>query len=441
MFIKKVSLPRRTFLRGMGVTLALPLLDAMVPAAGAFGTADASRPTRFGFMYVPHGADMASWTPTVEGKDFALSTTLKAGGLEPFKDSLVVVSNLKRAGTVVEMHAAAASGWLSGAIPKRTEGEDYRVGTTIDQVLAKQIGQATAFPSLEFATEDFTGYVGGCTPGFSCAYMNTISWATPTTPLPMEINPRSAFEKLFGDGGSDAQRRARLQEDHSILDLILDQSRGLKGKLGAHDQSKLSNYLDNVREIERRIQQGETQHAQDITLIDKPLGIPDTFEEHAGLMFELLAIALQTDLSRVFTFMMSRESSQRTFPEIDIADPWHVVSHHGEQPEKILRNAKVNALCLRMFAKFLEKLRSTPDGDGSLLDHSLLFYGSGMANSNVHATDPLPMIAVGGGAGAGNRHLVLPSRTEIGNLWLTVANHCGNEMTNFGESTGTADFF
>ena len=204
MFIDKVSLPRRTFLRGMGVTLALPLLDAMVPAATALANTPARAPSRYAFMYVPHGADMASWTPTATGRNFALSPTLKAGGLEPFRDSLVVVSNLKRAGTVVEMHAAAASGWLSGAIPKRTEGEDYRVGTTIDQVLSKQVGQATPFPSLEFATEDFTGYVGGCTPGFSCAYMNTISWASPTTPLPMEINPRSAFERLFGDGGSDA---------------------------------------------------------------------------------------------------------------------------------------------------------------------------------------------------------------------------------------------
>jgi hypothetical protein len=440
MFIHRLSLPRRTFLRGMGVTLALPLLDAMVPAATALAATSAQPPSRFAFMYVPHGADMASWTPAQAGTDFALSPTLTAGGLEPFRGSLTVITNLKRAGTVVEMHAAAASGWLSGAIPKRTEGEDYRIGTTIDQVLAKKIGQATAFPSLEFATEDFTGYVGGCTPGFSCAYMNTISWASATTPLPMEINPRNAFERLFGDGGSDAERKARLREDQSILDGILDQARGLNAQLGAHDRSKLSNYLENVREIERRIQQAETQHAREVTLVDKPLGIPDSFAEHTGLIYELMALAMQADLSRVFTFMVSRESSQRTFPEIDIADPWHVVSHHGDQPEKVLRNAKINALCLRMFAKFVDKLRSTPDGDGSLLDHSLLFYGSGMANSNVHATDPLPMIAVGGGAGRGNRHLVLPARTEIGNLWLSVANKCGDEMTAFGESTGSVDF-
>lgn len=425
----------------MGVTIALPLLDAMVPAATVFASAPAQHPTRFAFMYVPHGADMASWTPTQSGKEFALSPTLKAGGLEPFKDSLTVVTNLKRAGTVVEMHAAAASGWLSGAIPKRTEGEDYRVGTTIDQVLAKQIGQGTAFPSLEFATEDFTGYVGGCTPGFSCAYMNTISWSSPTTPLPMEINPRSAFERLFGDGGSETERQARLKEDHSILDGILDQARGLNTRLGANDRTKLSNYLDNVREVERRIQHAETQHGQEVTLIDKPVGVPDSFEEHATLIYELMALAMQADLSRVYSFMVSREASQRTFPEIDIADPWHVVSHHGDQPEKVLRNAKINALCLQLFSKFLTRLQTTPDGDGSLLDHSMLFFGSGMANSNVHATDPLPMIMVGGGAGKANRHLVLTPKTEIGNLWLSVANKAGADMANFGESTGSVDFF
>jgi hypothetical protein len=441
MFIEKVSLPRRTFLRGVGAAVALPLLDAMVPAATVFASTEAQRPTRYAFMYLPHGADMASWTPAQPGSGFELSPTFKAGGLEPFRDSLTVVTNLKRAGTVVEMHAAAASGWLSGAIPKRTEGEDFRVGTTIDQVLATKIGQATPFPSLEFATEDFTGYVGGCTPGFSCAYMNTISWASPTTPLPMEINPRSAFERLFGDGGSDGERRARLKEDHSILDGILEQARGLNHRLGVRDRSKLSDYLDNVREVERRIQHAETQHGQQVTLIDKPLGVPDSFEEHTGLIFDLMALSMQADLSRVYSFMVSREASQRTFPEIDVADPWHVVSHHGDLPEKVVRNAKVNALCLTMFAKFLKTLQTTPDGDGSLLAHSLLFYGSGMGNSNVHATDPLPMIVAGGGAGKANRHLVLQPKTEIGNLWLSVANKAGAEMTSFGESTGTVDFF
>jgi hypothetical protein len=439
MFITKMSLPRRTFLRGMGVTLGLPMLEAMVPAATALAKSAANRPTRTGFIYVPHGADMASWTPTAAGPSFELSPTLKV--LEPVKDSLVVVTNLKRAGTVVEMHAAASSGWLSGAITKRTEGEDYRVGTTIDQVLAKQIGQASPFPSLELATEDFTGYVGGCAPGYSCAYMNTISWATPTTPLPMEINPRTVFERLFGEGGSDALRQRQAREDKSILDSIVGEARALQKRLNTYDRTRVTNYLDHVREIERRIQRAETQHGTDLTLLDKPLGIPESFEEHASLMFELLAMAFQTDQTRVFAFMMSRELSQRTFAEIDVPDPWHVVSHHGDQPEKVARAAKINVLCAGMFGKFLDRLRTTPDGDGSLLDHSLIFYGSGMGNSNVHATDPLPMLVAGGGAGKGHRHLVLPPKTEIGNLWLTVANKFDSPLDKFGESTGTVDFF
>lgn len=408
------------------------MLDAMAPSA----TAAVTLPRRAGFIYVPHGADMKSWTPEKSGADFELSPTLKA--LEPFKKNTTVITNLKRGGTVVEMHAGASSGWLSGAIPKRTEGEDYGVGETVDQVLAKQIGQDSPFPSLEFATEDFTGYVGGCAPGYSCAYMNTISWATATTPLPMEINPRTAFERLFGDGGSDAQRRRAASEDSSILDAVTAEARALEGKLGSHDRARVGDYLDNIREVERRIQHAEAQHGTDIALMDKPLGIPEAFEDHSALMFDLLKLSFQADLTRIFTFMMSRESSYRTFNQIGISDPWHVISHHGEQPEKIARNAKINVFCLSMFVKFLEAMRDTPDGEGSLLDRSLFFYGSGMADSNVHATDPLPMVAVGGGL-AGNRHLMLPKKTEIGNLWLTVANRYGVGLERFGESTGTID--
>jgi hypothetical protein len=339
------------------------------------------------------------------------------------------------------MHAAAASGWLSGAIPKRTEAEDFACGTTIDQVLARKIGQSSPFPSLEFATEDFTGYVGGCTPGYSCAYHDSIAWATPTTPLPMEINPRVAFERMFGDGGSEAERQHNLREDRSILDGVLNEMRALQARLGARDRAKVANYLDDVREIERRIQRSEAQQRADVTMI-KPLGIPDSFEEHCALMTDLIAVGLQTELTNVFTFMMSREGSQRTFSNIGISDPWHVTSHHGDKPEKIANNAKINVFCLQTFARLLEKLRSTPDGDGTMLDHSLIFFGSGMANSNVHATDPLPMVAVGGGGGTkGNRHIVLPKETQLGNLWLTVANHFDSPMNKFGESTGAAEFF
>jgi len=438
MFLTKTALPRRTFLRGMGVTVALPLLDAMVPAATALAQTSGVRPSRVGFIYVPHGADMASWTPSTAGSGFELSPTLST--LDAFKDQMVVVSNLRRAGGQAEMHAAAASGWLSGAIPKRTEAEDFACGTTIDQVLARKIGQSSPFPSIEFATEDFTGYVGGCTPGYSCAYHDSISWSSPTAPLPMEINPRVAFERLFGDGGSEAQRQHNLREDRSILDGVLSEMRALQSRLGAHDRARVANYLDDVREIERRIQRSEAQQRADVTMV-KPLGIPESFDAHCELMTDLLAVALQTELTRVFTFMMSREGSQRTFSQIGVSDPWHVTSHHGDKPEKVASNAKINVFCLQVFARFLAKLRATPDGDGSLLDRSLVFYGSGMANSNVHATDPLPMVAVGGGTGRGNRHVVLAKETPIGNLWLSVANQFDSPMTAFGESTGTAEFF
>jgi hypothetical protein len=358
--------------------------------------------------------------------------------LEAFRDHLTVVTELC---DPLDGHATTVSAWLSGTIPFRTIAENVKSGITIDQVVANKIGQDTPLPSLELATEDFTGWIGGCDTAYSCAYMNTISWKNETTPLPMEINPRTAFERLFGDGGSADSRRRIAEEDRSILDSIAGEARRLQGRLGAHDRTRVSEYLDHLREIERRIQKAETQHTTDLAVIDKPLGIPDSFEEHTALMFDLLAMAMQADQTRVFTFMMSREGSQRTFGEIGVADPWHVVSHHGDQAEKVARAAKINALCVGMFAKFIEKLKQTPDGDGSLLDHSLMFYGSGMGNSNVHATDPLPMLAMGGGVVKGNRHVVLPAKTEIGNLWLNVANKFGASLEKFGESNASLDVF
>ena len=439
MFITRTALSRRTVLRGLGAAVSLPLLEAMVPAATALAATPAATPKRFGFMYIPHGADMASWTPAAAGALDQLPPTLSV--VEPLKDRMVVITNLMRAGGVAEMHAAAASGWLSGAVPKRTEGQDYRIGTTIDQVLAQRLGRETPFPSLEFATEDFTGYVGGCTPGYSCAYMNTISWSSPTTPLPMEINPRTAFERLFGDGSSEAERRRILSEDKSLLDAITGDARALRTRLGGGDRARMSDYLDNVREIEQRLQRTEGQQRVHVELGDKPLGIPEAFADHTALMFDLITMAFRADLTRVFTFMMSREGSQRTFANIGLPDPWHVTSHHGEQPEKIARNAKINAFCLDMVGRFVGRLRALEDGDGSLLDSSLLFYGSGMGNSNVHATDPLPMLAFGGGAGQGRRHVVLREKTEIGNLWLAVANRFGASLDHFGDSDGTVEVF
>jgi hypothetical protein len=440
-FLTKRAIPRRTMLRGMGAAVALPLLDAMVPAATALAQTAGAPRRRFGAVFVPNGAIVEQWTPATAGVGFEFSPILKP--LERFKDRLVVVSNLTRAnpGVVEGDHAISAAGWLSGVFPKRTEAEDVRAGTTIDQVLAAQIGQETPLPSLELATTDFTGYVGACTSGFSCAYTNTISWSTPTTPLPMEINPRVVFERLLGRPGTDAERAARRRRDRSILDLVAEQASDLQRQLGAADRGRMTDYLDNIREIERRLQRAEARTASEMPLITLPVGIPESFEDHLSLMYELLAVALQADLTRVFTFMTDRELSQRTYPNIGVTEQHHTVSHHGNDPQNIEKVVRINTYHVEVFGRFLERLRATPDGDGSLLDHSLLVYGGGMGNPNQHASDPLPMLVAGGRAGKGHRHLRLPTRTPVGNLWLTVARDFGASRDTFGDSTGTVDLF
>jgi len=432
-FVTRKSLRRRTLLRGMGATVALPLLDAMIPAFTPLAKADANPRLRFGVVYFPNGAIMPKFTPRAGKDGFEFSPTLKP--LEPYKDSLAVVTNLTRShpGSQVGDHAVSAAGFLTGVWPKRTEAEDVQANTTIDQIVAQQIGQDTPLPSLELATEDFTGYVGGCSPGFSCAYMNTLCWSTPNTPLPMETNPRAAFERLFGLAASADARAARIRRERSILDSISEDTADLERGLGARDRARLGDYLDNVREIERRIQRAEA------ATLDAPLGVPDSFEEHVGLMFDLVAAAWQADVTRVFTFMMSRELSQRTYPQIGVTEQHHSVSHHQNNPEKMQKVAKINVYYVVMYAKFLEKLRSTPDGDGSLLDHSLIFYGAGMGDSNVHASDPLPMVAAGGGAGRGPRLIQPPVRTPVGSLWMAVAGKYGRPMDRFGDATGSLD--
>ena len=440
MIVTKKSLPRRAILRGIGVAAGLPFLDAMIPALTPWARAEGKPRTRFGAIYFPNGAIMQELTPKQEGAGFELTPILKP--LEPYRNSLVVVTNLTRShpGSQVGDHAVSAAGFLTGIWPKRTEAEDVLANTTIDQIVAQQIGQDTPLPSLEVATEDFTGYVGGCSPGFSCAYLNTICWNTPTTPLPMETNPRVVFERLFGIAGTAQQRQARAGQERSILDSVSEETRDLERGLGARDRARLGDYLTNIREIERRIQQTEAHNSVQVAAPDAPIGVPDSFEEHVGLMFDLVAAAYQSDVTRVFTFMMSRELSQRTYPNIGVTEQHHSVSHHQNNPEKMAQVVKINTYYVRMYAKFLEKLRSTEDGDGSLLDHSLILYGAGMADSNAHATDPLPLIAVGGGAGKG-RHVVLPARTPVGNLWMNVAEKFGHRMERFGDSTGKADVF
>jgi hypothetical protein len=441
MFVTKKSLARRTMLRGMGATLALPFLDAMIPAFTPLAKAAARPRLRFGAIYFPNGAIMQQFTPKTAGAGFEFTPILKP--LEPFQDSLLVVTNLTRShpGSQVGDHAVSAAGFLTGVWPKRTEAEDVLANTTIDQIVAQQIGQDTPLPSLEVATEDFTGYVGGCSPGFSCAYLNTISWSTPTTPLPMETNPRAVFEHIFGEAGNAAERRSRMVKERSILDSVFEETSQLERGLGSRDRTRLGDYLDNIREIERRIQQTETRGGVQTATPDAPIGVPDSFEEHVGLMFELLAAAYQADVTRVYTFMMSRELSQRTYPQIGVTEQHHSVSHHQNNPEKMAQVVKINTYYVQMYAKFLTKLRATEDGDGSLLDHSLIIYGAGMADSNAHATDPLPLVMVGGGVGKGHRHVQVPTRTPVGSLWMNIAERFGKPMERFGDAADKIDVF
>jgi hypothetical protein len=425
------------FLRGAGAALALPLLDAMVPAMTA--TVRAATPQRrLGFVYIPHGVIMDQWTPAESGPGLQFTPILKP--LEPFRDSLLVVSNLQRA-EPNSNHAVSSACWLTGVPPKRTDGPDFRAGTSIDQVIASRIGQDTTFPSLELATEDFSGLLGACDPGYSCAYMNTLNWQSPTTPLPMEVNPRVVFERMFGGGSTAEERLARMRTDRSILDFVRDEVRRLEGSLGPRDRARLDDYLGHVREIERRIARAEAQAHASPEVPPEPVGVPEAYEEHVGLMFDLLALAFQADLTRVFTFMLAREVSQRTYPNIGVTEPHHTISHHGNRPESIAAHTKVNVYHVELFARFVERLRSLPDGDGSLLDHSLIVYGSGMSDGNGHTGGPLPAAIVGRGVDRlrGDRHLVTPERTPMANLHLTLAHACGVELDAFGISTGTLD--
>jgi hypothetical protein len=435
MFLTRKSLSRRTLLRGAGAAVALPFLDSMTPAQTPLAKT-ATPVKRFGAIFVPLGERPGYWTPKQPGANFEFSPILKP--LEPFRDSLTVISELC---DPLDGHAVTVAAWLSGSIPKRTIAEDVRGGTTIDQVVARQIGHETVFPSLELATEDFTGYIGGCDPAYACAYMNTLSWRTPTEPLPMEINPRIVFERMFGRPGTAAQRLARMQTDRSILDSVREDIADLGTSLGIRDKARLNDYLDNLREIEQRIQRSEKQSATTVQVPDAPIGIPESYEEHVDLQFDLLALAYEADLTRVFTFMMSRDATQRVYPNLGITEPHHSMSHHGNDPEKIANLVKLNTYHVSLFGKFLAKLRSTPDGDGSLLDHSMILFGSGMSESNTHSRLDIPTLLAGGGLSGmrGNRHLQVKKETPFANLLLTIAHKYGSDLEKFGISTGTVE--
>jgi hypothetical protein len=442
MIITKKCLPRRTFLRGLGVGLGLPLLDAMAPALVASSKTAASPVRRLGVVYLPNGMAMEYWTPAAEGAAFELTPVLQP--LQPFRDRLLVLSGLSGPRAGID-HAGGSTMFLTGKVPPRpNEGKGIELGTSIDQIVAKQFGQETQLASLEVKL-DGADVAGSCDGAFSCAYTNTISWRTPTTPLPMENDPRAVFERLFGDSGStdSAARLALFQRERSILDSLTERVSSLERRVGPSDRARITEYLESVRDIERRIQKAEEQNTRELPLMEQPVGIPGSFEEHAKLMFDLQVLAYQCDLTRVITFMMGRELSGRAYPEIGVPEAHHPLSHHDYIPERIATLSKINTFHVTLFAYYLEKLRSTPDGDGSLLDHVMIMYGAGISDSNAHKHDNLPILLVGGGAGRlqSGRHLKYSGDSKdaecsMANLLMTVVDKMGVPVEQIGNSTG-----
>jgi hypothetical protein len=434
MFISKKHLSRRTFLHGAGVTIALPFLESMVPAQTPLRNTAAAGKTRLGCFYVPHGATMYKWTPEKEGRNFDFSESLSP--LEKYRERVTVVSNLRHASATGAdagaEHARSAALYLSGAPPMKN---GVRVGTTVDQYAAAQISQDTPLPSIELAIEDVSL---SCGAGYGCAYFNTISWRTPTVPLPMENSPQVVFEKLFGDGGTAEQRLTRKREDRSILDSIRQQTLALQKSLPASDRARVDGYLDDIREIERRIKTAEAQAGSSHDVPDAPVGTPEAFEDHMKLMFDLLALAYKSEITRVGTMMYAKDLSPASYPASGNRSGFHGASHHANQKANMDSFALINKYHVQMFAYLVDKLAATPDGDGTLLDHSLLLYGSSMSNGNQHDHDPLPIVLVGGASGKvqGNRHIVTPAHTPMSNLLLSMLDRLGVHRDSLGDSTG-----
>ena len=452
-YITKKHISRRTALRGMGIALSLPLLDSMVPAQTPLHKTAAAPRTRLACIEMVHGAAGSTgegsmkhyWAPEKEGSDFVMSQSLEP--LAPYRDYLTIVSDTDLAPATA--HAPAEEGadhfrssavYLTAAHPKMTEGSDYCVGTSIDQLYAQKFGQDTPLPSIQLCIE-MVDASGACDYGYACVYADTISWASPTTPLPMTIDPRMAFENLFGEGGTPAERLARGQVNRSILDWISKDVVKLQKNLGPSDRSRLSAYLEDVREIERRIQRIEKYNSSGEArqLPAAPLGVPDSYEEHLRLMFDLQALAFMTDVTRVSAFKMSRDVSGRVWPESGVKTPFHPCSHHGENPAKIAEFAKLNRYHVSLLPYFLEKLKNTPDGDGNLLDHSMILYGSPMGDSNVHNHKRVPMFLAGHANGQlkGNQHVRAKDGTPMANVLLTMLNKLGVDQKSFGDSNGT----
>lgn len=447
MIITRKSLPRRTFLRSLGTAVALPLLDAMVPALSPARETAANPAMRMGFVYVPNGIIMDHWTPSGEGAGFKFAPTMQP--LEPFRQQTLVISGLAQAngralGDGPGDHARAGATWLTGVHPKKTGGADIHAGISVDQIAARQLSEVTQLGSLEMGLESPT-LAGDCDSGYSCAYTNSISWRTPTTPNPMVVSPRAIFERLFGDGDSTdpAARLAGLEEQRSILDYVSADVDRLQNGLGASDRAKLTEYLDAIRDIERRIQMAEAQNATaTVPRMERPTSIPEEFEDHARLMMDLMVIAYQTDLTRIVTCMLAREGSNRSYRAIGVPDGHHSMTHHDGDPAKIAKVVKINHLHAKTFAYLIEKMQSTPDGDGTLLDHSMVLYGSSLSDGNAHTHDNLPLVLVGGGCGQlkGGRHLRFTQETPMNNLLLTLLMKANlHPAAKIGDSNGVIE--
>jgi len=432
MFITKKHLSRRTVLRGVGAAIALPLLDAMIPASTALAKT-AARPTpRLGFVYFPHGAIMEQWTPATEGANFELSPILTP--LKSFQKQLTVISGLgNRPGESQAVHAIVPATWLSCTHPK--QGQEPSMAITADQMAALHIGQDTPLPSLEIATEA-QGGGGACDRDYGCNYSGTISFRTASTPLPMEYNPKKLFQRLFGRGDSPEERAALVKQYGSVLDMVTEDAASLQASLGARDKAVLSDYLETVRELERRVQKTEAQDLSKLELPSVPVGIPDSFDQHLNLMFDMAALAYQGNLTRIVNFMMAAEVSGRTYNNVGVSDAFHALSHHANDPAKKERLVRIQRYHTEVFAKFLTKLANMPDGDGSMLDHSIILYGSNMSNSDRHNQFPLPTAILGGGCGKlkGGQHLRYPDHTPLANVLLTILDRAGVPAEKVGDS-------
>jgi hypothetical protein len=441
MVITKIALPRRTFIRGLGATLALPLLDAMVPAMSAQSNAVKPAP-RFAAIYCGNGANMNDWTPAAEGKGFEFSPILKP--LEPFRERTQVFTGLDNfpatdQGDSGGQHPRAAPAFMSCVHPKQTEGADVQAGTTIDQLIAQRIGGGSRLTSLELAV-DRNDVVGACDHGYACAYMNSMSWKTPTMPLPAETHPRFVFERLFGTGDTAKERAARSEEDRSILDGVAEEIAQLRRRLGRRDSLKLTEYLDAVRDVEQRIAKSEAAPI-DFAVPPRPVGVPETFKEYAELMCDLQVLAFQADITRVSSFMLARENVNRSYGEIGLPEAHHAMSHHGNNPQKMAVFTRLNTYHVETLAYFVGKLQAIPDGDGTLLDHSVVLYGSGMSDGNTHNNYSVPVVVVGGRdlQMKGNRHLKYPKGTPLANLSMSLMDKFGVNVEKFGDSTGRLD--